>query len=294
MQATTFSYDSVGNLVAAINPVIGVFNQYDLANRLISSTSSTEEAVAGTVTQINADTTIGENNFESDGRTLQVNGRTITVNGSHTFANLILANGARLTHSPTTATKVGRLDITVSGTLTVDATSRIDVTGRGFLGGRQPGNPFFNDGTTVGFQRGSTGIAGGSYGGLGGAFLASPNPVYGDFRNPNDIGSGGSTDGTPAGNGGGLIRIVAQTIQLDGLIKADGGNGNCCSASGGSGGGIRVDVGTLRGTGQLSANGGSGQNSNGSGGGGGRVAVYYQDAVGFDFSKVIAPGGTSP
>ncbi|MBI2359071.1 MAG: RHS repeat protein, partial [Deltaproteobacteria bacterium] len=168
LQATNFSYDSVGNLIAVVNPVIGVFNQYDLANRLVSSTSTTEEAVAGTVVAINTDTLIGENNFQFEGRTLQVNAKTLTVNGSHTFANLILANGAVLTHSPTTATKVNKLDIKVSGTLRIDATSKIDVTGRGFLGGRQPGNPFGNRGMTVGFQPGSDLGSGGSYGGLGG------------------------------------------------------------------------------------------------------------------------------
>jgi len=39
----------------------------------------------------------------------------------------------------------------------VDATSKIDVTALGFLGGGKPGNPFLqfsnNSGMTVGFQR---------------------------------------------------------------------------------------------------------------------------------------------
>ena len=40
-QVTTYSYDSVGNLLTVVNPTIGVVNQYDAANRLISTTSST-------------------------------------------------------------------------------------------------------------------------------------------------------------------------------------------------------------------------------------------------------------
>jgi hypothetical protein len=141
---------------------------------------------------------------------------------------LTLTNGAVLTHSPTTATKVNKLDIRITGTLTVDATSRIDATGRGFLGGGKPGNPFNgspfdSSGMTVGFQRGSMGRSGGGYGGLGGASGEGvPNTVYGDFRSPNEPGSGGASFAGQAGNGGGLIRIVAQTLQLDGMIKADG------------------------------------------------------------------------
>src|SRR4029434_8658064 len=34
-----------------------------------------------------------------------------------------------------------KLNLTTA-TLNVDSTSRVDVSGRGFLGGRQPGNPF--------------------------------------------------------------------------------------------------------------------------------------------------------
>jgi len=151
-QDTVFNYDSVGNLIAVVNPTIGVFNQYDSANRLISSLSTTEEVLGGTVQLINTPITIDENNVQFEGRTLQVNGTTLTVSGPHTFANLILSNGAVLTHSPTTATEIRKLEIIVSGTLQIDSTSRIDVTGRGFLGAHRPGNPFGSHGVTVGFQ----------------------------------------------------------------------------------------------------------------------------------------------
>jgi RHS repeat-associated protein len=277
LQTTTFQYDSIGNLATAVNPTSSVFNLYDLANRLASSTSTLENSFSNTITQITDNRTIADNNFQFDAKSLQVSGKTLTVNGSHTFENLILVNGAVLTHSPTTATKVNKIDITVVGTLQIDATSKIDVTGKGFL-----------PGTTVGFAAGSSGNTGGGYGGLGGG--NSSNPVYGDFRNPNDPGSGGGS----AGTGGGLVRIVAQTVQLDGSIKANGGNGPFEQPAG-SGGGIRVDAGTIRGAGTISANGGDGGPRSvftaGSGGGGGRVAIYYQDATGFDLSKVNAFGG---
>ncbi|MCZ6877434.1 MAG: hypothetical protein O7G29_04760, partial [Acidobacteria bacterium] len=294
-QITTFDFDLVGNLTAVTNPAITVSNHYDLASRLISSFSSDEETLAGATVLITQDTTIGAGNQDFEGKTIQVNASTLTVDGSHTFANLLLLNGTILTHSPTTGFQVGNMDLTVTGTLQIDATSRIDVSGRGFLGGNKPGNPFGPAGMTVGFQQGSTGKAAGSYGGLGGGSGGPSNPVYGDFRDPYDPGSGGSRSGLlgGAGNGGGLIRIVAQGLTLDGVIQADGElpSGCCGGAGGGSGGGIRIDAGTLSGTGSVTASGGNGLGSIDGGGGGGRVAIYYQNPTTFDFTQVTAFAG---
>ncbi|MBI4522524.1 MAG: hypothetical protein HY695_01790 [Deltaproteobacteria bacterium] len=189
-----------------------------------------------------------------------------------------------------TATAGYKVDISANS-LTIDSTSKVDVASRGFLGGKQPGNPFGRYGMTLGFQSGSTGTSGGSYGGLGGASEGSPNPTYGDLRNPNEVGSGGATSTHPSGlggNGGGLVRISAGTFQLDGSILANGAGG-IYEGAGGSGGGIRLEVGTLRGAGLIAANGGNG--IYGSGGGGGRIAIYYQDLSGFNLSRVTAVGG---
>jgi YD repeat-containing protein len=291
-QTTAFAYDSVGNLVTASNPTIGVFNIYDAANRLVSSTSSTENVLSDSVIPVNADTIIGENNFQFEGKSLQVNGKTLTVDGSHVFANLILVNGAVLTHSPTTATKVNRLDLVITGTLEVDGTSRIDVSARGFLGGAQPGNPFGDTGMTLGFAPGSIGASGGSYGGLGGLANGPANSVYGVVQNPIDPGSGGSTILRSGGNGGGVIKISAQNLMLTGSIRADGASPIADSfAGGGSGGAIRIDVGTLSGSGQITARGGNGLSSSG-GGGGGRIAIYYQNINAFNLDNVLHFGGT--
>jgi hypothetical protein len=246
-------------------------------------------------------TSIGRTDRRFDNAALTIEGPVIvTIDGTHRFNSLTLRNGATVNHSAATGASTSNLDLTVDTTLTIDATSRIDVTARGFLGGNQPGNPFGEDGMTVGFQRGSTVHSGGSYGGLGGGGAAvsggSANPVYGDFRDPSEPGSGGATRlSRRGGNGGGLIRIVAQTLSLAGVIKVDGGNGefDCCSG-GGSAGGIRIDVETLQGTGQITANGGNGVGGGadgGAGGGGGRIAIYYQNVAGFDLSKIIAFGG---
>jgi hypothetical protein len=185
-----------------------------------------------------------------------------------------ILSGAMLTHLTTTATQEYSLLMTLSGTLTVDATSSVDVSGRGYLAGRTLGN------TTVG---GATSISGGSYGGLGGG--TTPNTVYGDFRNPNELGAGGG-----GSSGGGLVRITASHAVIDGIIRA---NGASTSNGRGAGGGIRLDIDSLSGGGTISANGGGAATSVG-GGGGGRVALYYEDASGFDLANnATAHGGTS-
>ena len=145
---------------------------------------------------------------------------------------------------------------------------------------------------TLGFQLGSTSGAGGSYGGLGGATAGgTPNPIYGNLTNPNEPGSGGGTFSAPAGNGGGLIRIAANTLTLNGAIRANGGPAQAGgSVAGGSGGGIRIDVGTISGSGSISANGSQGFQVSG-GGGGGRVAIYYLNSASFNFANATAVGG---
>ena len=87
---------------------------------------------------------------------------------------LEVLNGAYLTSLPTTSTAEHSLTVT-AGTVTVNATSRIDVSGRGYVPGRTNGNATW-----------SGSIAGGSYGGYGAMFpgYGPACEVYGDFRDP--------------------------------------------------------------------------------------------------------------
>ena len=123
--------------------------------------------------------------------------------------------------------------------------------------------------------------------------VAFPIPSMGTCKTPAIREAEGATTsgpGAPVGNGGGLVRIVAQTIQLDGSLIANGGEITSASPiAAGSGGGVRIDVGTLAGAGQITAKGGDTLNAGG--GGGGRVAIYYEDASGFDLLNVTAPKG---
>ncbi|MGI0150030.1 MAG: hypothetical protein ACREDF_10940, partial [Thermoplasmata archaeon] len=165
-----------------------------------------------------------------------VDGFTIALDVPATFGSLTIRNGGVVTHSPATTRREFRLELDVDA-LAIDATSAIDVTGRGYLGGNR-GDNTTSRGFTLGNVPGggagnSLGRPGGSYGGLGGSGVSSigkPNAVYGDYRNPNELGSGGSGlgfsgQGVPlrAGNGGGLVRIQAGEAHVDGAIRAQGG-----------------------------------------------------------------------
>jgi RHS repeat-associated protein len=222
--------------------------------------------------RIDRDTLISATDTTYDGADLTVENCTLTVSGPHAFQSLHLTNNATLTHPPATATNTFSLDLVVADTLTVDSTSKIDVTGKGYLAGRTLGN--VTEGAASSPDWACT--PGGSYGGLGGLLCGSTCKVYGDFRNPNELGSGSATWGA----GGGLVRIRALTMVLNGAIIANGlscGSVGMEPGCGASGGGIRLDAGTLSGAGMVTANGGLGKANwpAGGGGGGGRIAIYY-------------------
>ena len=224
----------------------------------------------------------------------------LLLDGSTLVANEVTANkvtlkgGGLLSHWRTTLNQTYRLDLNVTTDLNIESGSKIDVSGRGYLGGYQGGNGAvgLTYGNTV--TGGSAGGSGGSYGGYGGYYAGVVNAVYGDPANPNELGSGGGTDSGygsyVSGNGGGLVRIKAGTLTLAGNILADGSNGNYVGG-GGSGGGVRIDAGTLSGAGYIYARGGGADNSRG-GGGGGRIAIYY-GTMDLPQTNVNASGATT-
>jgi len=180
-------------------------------------------------TNITVATTIGADNTSLDNKNVLISGCTVTINGSHTFSNLFLTNNAIVTHSPATTTTNYFLSLVISNTLDIAVGSAIDVTGTGFQPGRTQGN------TTNGASQGA---AGGSYGGVGVSDAANPaNAVYGDFRNPNELGSGSAADGCA---GGGLVRVEAESLRVEGQIRANGVAARY--NRGGSGGGIYIKV----------------------------------------------------
>jgi hypothetical protein len=187
---------------------------------------------------------------------------------------------------------------------TLSSGGRIDVTAAGGPGAR-PGTtdrdpaPSLKDaaGTTI---HGSAGWAGGSYGGRGGLSTngtGRPNIVFGSSTHPIDFGRGGGgafqVYGFP---GGGLLKVDVQSLDMNGVIAADGGQVlRFDPAAGGSGGGVWIDAGTLSGDGLITASGGDGCGADcvanvwAGGGGGGRVAIRYGTKH-FTGTIRVAPG----
>ena len=226
--------------------------------------------------------------------TVAISSSYVVFDGLVAADSISITSSSALSHYGATTTTVSKLYVQTNS-LSIDGTSKIDVSGKGYLGGWQGSNSSdsgrTNDNTTSG---GSTATNGASYGGLGGMTNTSStvNSAYGDIYDPNQFGSGGGGGYSSyyksyfhGGNGGGMVRLkTTGTLTLNGSILANGmASNDYFAGGGGSGGGIRIDVGTLAGIGSISAKGGESKyddNYNNyhwgnGGGGGGRIAIYY-------------------
>ena len=250
--------------------------------------------IAPALTIFTTDTSIGTANTTYEGQQIVVDACTLTVDGPHAFANVLVRNGGVLTHSPApNGEPDNRLDLTIAGDITVDATSRIDLAGRGYRQQAGPGN---------GYEGGS----GAAYGGEGGSSRggAAPGVAYGSMVGPLGPGSGGGSagyGGVQGGAGGGVMKLVVTgVLTINGVLSANGINGgvnesyNQSQGGGGSGGSIWISAGALAGSGAVTANGGSSPGTSagiyGGGGGGGRLALYYTSNA---FAGTLAAtGGT--
>ena len=239
----------------------------------------------------------------------------VVVYGHQTFNNLILNNRTIITHeelsmisgsttrsqdfytaadvtpdhpiwslkTSSSVTGVNKIvDLNISGTLTLNAGSSIDVTGKGYPGGINSGDgmkgygpggsPYYY--TTQNHHAGSGGASYGGVGGLGadtevsGLYCNESNinnynipagVTYGDSTTTETLyhgsGSGsvkhsGQGDSLPGNPGGGLIKIVTGTLVLNGgKIIANGtdksGTSGDIGAGGGSGGSIYLQFSQL-------------------------------------------------
>jgi len=161
------------------------------------------------------------------------------------------------------------LFLSIAGDMIVESGCVVDVTNDGYPVLEGPGAPVIV--TTSGSSP-----SGGSHGGRGGrggfTEIDELGHSYGSLTQPTSWGSGANRGGGP---GGGAIRIVAGgTLQLDGSLIADAVR---TSNSAGAGGSIWVDCDVLSGNGIVRANGANG-NSIGGAGGGGRIAIYYDSS----------------
>lgn len=194
------------------------------------------------------------------------------------------------------------INLAVTGPLAIDASSRIDLSGQGGYGIKEP-QADDRSGGAHGGEGGQGGIAPG-----GVAVIAS----YGDPRRPVAIGQGGAgaldfddEDGHKCGvggSGGGALRLnVGGIMHLDGAIRTDGyagHGGRLCpwpeGTGGGAGGSVWLTANGVIGSGLISASGGPGGEEPpryGGGGGGGRIAVYTDLN---DFHGEITAAGGGP
>ncbi len=270
---------------------------------------------AGSYQQLTGQVTI------DDANRAQYEGKTLVIRGDEasetvvTFAvtpvegdpfdllNLLVKEHAVLTHSGTTPTVEHKLDIVVTGTVSVGMDAAIDVSEKGYLGGYQGEGADKNDSRYGRGHQNSEGsylYSGASHGGFGASYNdCRVNAAYGSVYLPTAPGAGGGgvndIDGK-GGNGGGVIRLGAQAVILDGVLIANGGSiPENAEGGAGAGGSILLDTGDLKGIGTIEAGGGNrGTQGNSGAGGGGRIAVYYTGMDGFAPANVFAYGGRHP
>lgn len=174
-----------------------------------------------------------------------------------------------------------KLDIDINS-LTIDSGGKIDLDRRGYS---------YNTG-----EAGASGIAGGTYGGLGGVNSSSDSSgiSYGSISQPFSLGSGGYGSGSygPA-FGGGAGKITVGSLVLNGEISCNGGNGGSGGSGtlgSGSGGSIWIIADIILGGGSITSDGGGYANYGFPSGGGGRIAVEYNDISSFAGSIHAYPG----
>ena len=153
----------------------------------------------------------------------------------------------------------------------------IDVTGQGYPAGYD-----YRGGNATATSGGTHSVTG----------HGSSKVAYGNFLQPELPGGGGGdssqTDSTLAG--GGVVRIIAKDLFMDGSILANAKDKLTSSLGAGAGGSIWLSADRIEGTGTLEAIGG--EYSLGFGGGG-RIALYSGILLGnLVDSALTYPGGT--
>ncbi len=175
--------------------------------------------------------------------------------------DLTVVSGARLSPPAQPANQSGygqRLEIDMSGTLTVQAGASISADGVGY----------WRYGTTYPGEVKPPG--GGNHIGFGGTNSSSPGTTYGSVYRPLEMGASGAGEHGKAG--GGVIRISADSLVVDGRISANGSGSSDYHA--GAAGSLWISVaGELSGSGTVSANGGPTRPGDGAGG---AIALEYE------------------
>jgi len=186
----------------------------------------------------------------------------------------------------------GILRLRAPGTLTIEDGALIEARNDGYPGGTST-DPEGGAPTSV---AGSTSDAGGSHGGsgLGRSGGAVAGEVYDSIYRPSLPGAGGALDDDGSGNGaagGGVVEIIAGTVQFDGDITARGDDMSDSGFAAGAGGTVVIEADSLAGSGEIRVHGGYNRYCSSSraagAGGGGRVAILVGQLVDFVPSNQI-------
>jgi len=235
------------------------------------STSGSEATLLGAITvaagiDITTVSEIAANDLAFENRSLIVrSGGVLTITGPHTLANVVVLDGGKLIQKHVGIAKADALNLQ---RLFVACNGIIDVSGLGYA------NNVTDPGALApGFA------SGGSHIGIGGLHDIPRASAYGSVLRPMEAGGGGSRNG----NGGGVVRITANTVTNDGVIRSNGGTG----FEGSAGGSIWIAATNIGGAGTIEAKGGTGDR----GGGGGAVAIEYSTASGTLLTNLKASGG---
>ena len=169
-------------------------------------------------------------------------------------------NGGKWTHRANAAVQTNRLSVTVGGDFTVGSGVQITASNKGYAANKFPA------GSAIGVHGGS---------------VNDITKVYGDFKHPVDIGSGG---GTANMTGGGAIHIVVTgDATIDGTLAANPNQGSAQNAIG-AGGSIYLQAASVAGSGSITAA-GSTADATLNDGAGGRIAVVCTTATELSFPK---------
>lgn len=237
---------------------------------------------------------------------LTVTGQTTTVSGSQTYDRLEIGAGGVLmvegfdgTAGVPGSGTAGYGEITITArSIHIRAGGRIDATGMGGAGtspGQSISDALENDSAGGGGYggRGANGATntlqgGAPFGTVAGADISQGS--NGGNTRCRTISCSPCTADTPrpqGGRGGGLIRLIADEIVIEGEVISNGapgqvGGDTLIGASGGSGGGIWIQGIDVSISGSIVADGGAGGSAGqtstcigfgGSGGGGGRIKI---------------------
>ena len=230
---------------------------------------------------------LGEDNGSVTWPPAYTNTGVLSWKGTNLYAmttDLTIASAGIVTHDVGGSSEAHKLNLALTGNLTIDSGGAIYVAQRGYTGGNGPG---------AGNGRGGAGHGG--EGGLGHLSGGNRGTTYGSIANPVTYGSSAAYFGR---KGGGAIEItVSGALTNNGEISADGESAPPIhdGGGGGAGGSINLTAATLSGNGVITANGGRSDRNAAGGGGGGRIAIRLAQAGAtfdtFGTANITASGG---